>query len=373
MHKRVLINCSNLFIGGGVAVATSVIDCLSRMDHGELKISLLLSSCVQQNLREIGTDFGAFESSQTRDFQGIQAFWQGADKYFGNFDLVFTVFGPAYFACRNTRHLFGFAQPNILYPDNPVSKAQPTLSRWKTRLKFELQAWFFSRADAIVVELEHVKAGLMKRRLFQSKPVDIVYSAVHTIYLTPDKWTAVNIPRQPGRLKLGLISSNYPHKNLSILPEVKSLLSSIYGRDVDIYVTLTNDEWQACDACFRDSIVNVGTLSLKQCPTFYHAIDGVLFPSLLECFSAVPLEAMVMGRPLFASNFSFVRDVCGNHCQYFDPLDATDIARTIDAYFSSPAQDRQLLLDAAKVHVQRFPGPQERASSYLKLVRQTLA
>lgn len=373
MKPRILINCSNLHNGGGVAVATSVIDCLSRMDHGGLSLSVLLSTPVERNLRDLGTDLGVFERSETRDFHGIPALWQGLDRHFEGFDLVFTVFGPAYFFRRNTRHLFGFAQPNIVYPNNPVAAAQPAFSRWRTRLKFELQAWFFSRADAIVVELEHVKAGLMKRWLFQNKPVDVVYSSVHSVFSQPDKWAALDLPEQPGRLKLGLISRNYPHKNLAILPEVKRLLKETHGRDVDIYVTFPQEEWEACDTRFRESIVNVGALSLSQCPTFYSAMDGVVFPSLLECFSAVPIETMMVGRPLFASNLSFIRDVCGDHCQYVDPQDAVDIARVIDTYFHKPAPERQRLCDAANAHVRRYPGPQERAASYLNLVRQALA
>ncbi|MBA3056444.1 MAG: glycosyltransferase family 4 protein [Gammaproteobacteria bacterium] len=373
MKPRILINCSNLHNGGGVAVATSVIDCLSRMDHGGLALSVLLSTPVERNLRDLGTDLGAFERSETCDFRGIPALWQGLDQHFEGFDLVFTVFGPAYFARRNTRHLFGFAQPNILYPDNPVAAAQPALSRWRTLLKFELQAWFFSRADAFVVELEHVKAGLMKRRLFQYKPVDVVYSSVHSVFSKPDKWAALDIPAQPGRLKLGLISRNYPHKNLAILPEVKRLLKATHGRDVDIYVTFPPEEWEACDSRFRENIVNVGALSLSQCPTFYEAMDGVVFPSLLECFSAVPIETMMVGRPLFASNLSFIRDVCGDDCQYVEPQDAADIARVIDTYFQRPAKERQALCDAARAHVLRYPGPEERAASYLNLVRQALA
>lgn len=373
MKRRVLINCANLHNGGGVAVATSVIDCLSRMGHEGLSLSVLLSTPVERNLRELGTDLGVFERCATRDFQGVAALWQGLDRHFEGFDLVFTVFGPAYFLRRNTQHLFGFAQPNIVYPNNPVAAAQPVLSRWRTRLKFELQAWFFSRADAFVVELEHVKAGLQKRRLFQNKPVDVVYSSVHSVFSQPDKWAALNLPERPARLKLGLISRNYPHKNLSILPDVKRLLKASHGRDVDIYVTFPPEEWEACDRDFRESIVNVGALSLSQCPTFYSAMDGVVFPSLLECFSAVPIETMMVGRPLFASNLSFIRDVCGDHCQYVDPLDAADIARVIDAYFRRPPQERQQICDAAHAHVRRYPGPQARAASYLKLIRQALA
>ena len=373
MKPRILINCSNLHNGGGVAVATSVVDCLSRMDHGGLELSVLLSTPVECNLRELGTDLSAFELCETRDFRGIGALWRGLDWHFEGFDLVFTVFGPAYFAHRNTRHLFGFAQPNIVYLDNPLSARMGLLERWRMRAKFELQAWFFSRADEFVVELEHVKAGLMKRRLFQRKPIHIVYSSVHSVFSEPARWAPLALPGQPGRLRLGVISRNYPHKNLAILADVKQHLEQTHGREVDMFVTFPPEEWAACDALFRESIINVGGLSLSQCPTFYAAMDGVVFPSLLECFSAVPIETMLVGRPLFASNLSFIRDVCGEHCQYFNPLDPADIARAIDTYFNLPTSQQQRLCDAARTHVKRYPGPQERAKQYLKVIRSVLS
>lgn len=343
------------------------------MEHDDLSISLLLSTAVEHNLCALGTNLGSFADCQTQDFHGIGAIRQGLERHFEGQDLVFTVFGPAYFLRRRTRHLFGFAQPNIIYPDNPVAARQGFLARWRTRAKFELQAWFYARADAFTVELEHVRTGLLKRRLFRHKPVHIVYNSVHSVFDAPQNWAALELPRRPGQLRLGIISRNYPHKNLAILSEVKRHLLASHGREAEIYVTLPPDEWEACGTGFRESVINVGVLSLSQCPSFYAQLDGVLFPSLLECFSAAPIETMKVGRPLFASDLSFIRDVCGDHCEYFNPLDAADIARSIDSFFSLPAEVQQQRCEAARAHVGKFPGPDERAAGYLKVIRQTLA
>lgn len=372
MKQRVLINCSNLHNGGGVAVATSVVDCLSQMDHCGLTLSVLLSTAVERNLRELGTDMRAFECIETRNFHGVAALSQGLDQAFKGYDLVFSIFGPAYFIRRNTRHLFGFAQPNIIYPSNVLTANMTLWVRWYRWVKFELQAYFFSRADELVVELEHVKLGLARRHLFSGKPVHVVHSAVHSVFSDSSKWTPLNLPGKPGCLRLGVISRNYAHKNLAILADVKDILQRTYGREVDIFVTFTVEEWMACDARFRRVIHNVGGLSLSQCPTFYAAMDGVVFPSLLECFSAVPIESMTMERPLFASNLSFIRDVCGEHCQYFDPLVATDIAQVIDAYFRLPINVQREWCSAARAHVLRYPGPEERALNYLHVIRRAL-
>lgn len=366
---KILINCSNLHGGGGVAVATSFIDCLSRMDHGELAISLLLSSAVHQNLQGLSTDLGAFKSCVIRDYTGLCALWKGLDKCFEGFDLVFTVFGPAYFLRKRTLHLFGFAQPNIIYPNNPISMRMGPMSRLLIRVKYELQSYFFSRADAIVVELEHVRSALSLNRYFRRKPIYVVHNTVHSIFKQPEKWESLFFSEHSSRLKLGVISRNYPHKNLAILADVKKILLDVYNRDVEFYVTFRPDEWEKCDANFRNNIINVGEIRLSQCPMFYAAMDGIVFPSLLECFSAVPIEAMMSRRPLFASNLPFVRDVCENYCMYFDPLQAEDIARVIHQFFSMSSAEQKRFCDAAYHHVQKFADANERARNYLDVIR----
>ncbi len=368
MKQRILINCSNLHGGGAVAVASSFIDCLSRLDHRGLSISLLLSKSVERNLIDLRVPIDVFDSCIVRDYYGIRAIWQGLDKHFCGFDLVFTVFGPAYFRYSRTRHIFGFAQPFIVYPDNEIVRDMFFLNRWNTRFKYIIQAWFFSRADGLVVELEHVKSGLAKNALLRHMPVSIVYSSVHSVFNEPDQWAPLVIPGPPNRLRLGVISSNYPHKNLLILAEVKLILERTYNRDVDIYLTFQPDEWSSCDERFRDCVKNVGQLKLSQCPSFYVAMDAVIFPSLLECFSAVPIEAMMMKRPLFASDLPFIRDVCADYCQYFNPHDAQSIAKSIDDYFRKDAAEREMLCEEAYAHVKRYPTAQERAENYLKVI-----
>ena len=372
MTQKILVNCSNLHNGGGVAVASSFIDCLSRLNNDGLEISLLLSSPVMRNLKDLGTDMGVFAHCVTEDHRGLSALYNKLDRHFLGMDLVFTVFGPAYYWSKRTRHLFGFAQPNIIYPNNPISVGQGLFSRISTRFKYVVQSYFFSRADAIVVELEHVKSELQKIVLFRRMPIYIVYSSVHSVFNDFGKWGRLTLPNTEGQLKLGIISRNYPHKNLSILPEVKFHLLNTYGLNVDFFVTFQPDEWLACDAYFRKQIVNVGGLTLSQCPTFYSLMDAVIFPSLLECFSAVPIEAMTVKKPLFASNLSFIRDVCGDKANYFEPLDPVDIARVIHDYFDLPGGEQHRRIEAAHAHVKRYPGPVERSKNYIEVIKNVL-
>jgi glycosyltransferase involved in cell wall biosynthesis len=367
-RPRLLINCSNLHVGGGVAVASSFVNILSRAPDPRLEISLLLSSTVHANLVSLGADLIGFAHCEVVDYHGMTPIWQGLGRRFAGFDVVFTVFGPVYALAKGRRHVCGFAQPLIVYPRNPVEQRMKLFDRVLQRLKYIVQEGFFARADELVVELEHVKAALTRKRLFRGKPIHIVYNTVDAVFREPARWAQVAIPPAARTLRLGVVSRNYVHKNLACLPDLQRRLQEVHGLAVAFFVTFTDAEWQACSEDFRRTIYNVGALVLPQCPSFYSAMDGIIFPSLLECFSAVPLEAMTMGKPLFASDLPFIRDCCHEHAQYFDPLDVASMTRCIAGYYQEqPEAQRRDQLRRAEAFVQRFPSPAERARSYLDI------
>lgn len=366
--QRLLINCSNLHVGGAVAVASSFINSLSRGPETGFDVSLLLSSAVAANLESMATDLGKFARCDVVDYHGFSSLWKGLSARFVGQDIIFTVFGPAYAIAKGKRHICGFAQPAIVYPSNPIEQAMGHLDRIIFRVKYKVHELFFARADALVVELEHVKAALEHRRLFRKMPIYIVYNAADAVFRDSTRWRPVNVPEAGRAIRLGVVSRNYVHKNLSCLPALKQALKDRHGLAVEFFVTFTEAEWQSCSENFRSTIHNVGALVLPQCPSFYAAMDGVVFPSLLECFSAVPLEAMTMRKPLFASDRPFIRDCCHDHANYFDPLDITSMAISIATYFKNGCPDAQReALDRAREFVQRYPSPDDRARRYLAI------
>lgn len=376
MKKKILINSSNLHLGGGVAVASSFIDCVSSGDAGhsdDLEIHLLVSSKVDQNVRSLRVDVTKFASYEVTDFYGVSALWKGLGKKLAGYDAVFTVFGPAYTLRRLKNHFVGFAQPNIIYPDNPVSKSLPLLQKAKVRAKYFFQKLFFALASGLVVELPHVKQGLRRFPLFRDKKIFVVESAVHSVYSRKEEWEPLAEGAMDSAiLKLGLVSRNYPHKNLEVLPEVKRILKETFDMEVSLYVTFTEDEWETCDDNFRKSVINVGPLKLAQCPSFYAQLDGVVFPTVLECFSAVPIETFMLEKPLFVSDRGFIRDICGAHANYFDPLSPYSIAISIHQFFSLPTDVQHKRTMAAHKFVQSMPGPDVRAARYLDILRSEL-
>lgn len=371
MKKNVLINAANLHVGGGVQVAVSFVYEMARLgDYDFSHVDVIVSSAVNEGVARLEVDTAKFRSYRVVDLVGLRALFSPLNREIKNWDIVFTIFGPCYFRFKARREVVGFAQPWILNFRNPVAVSLNIVARNRLRIKFLLQWLFFKRADHYIVELEHVKRGLQLKGV-DAKDISIVYNTVSSLYLTPEKWRRVEINKGSEQLSFGIVTRDYPHKNLSVLPHVAEILKDRFDLCVRFYVSLNKDEWALRDCFFKKYVTAVGSLSPEECPLFYQAMDGVIFPSLLECFSATPLEAMVMQRPLFASERGFVRDVCAEHAVYFDPLDPESIARSIFEYFASDV-DRTQQLRLAREHALSFSSAPERAVKYLEIIKKLL-
>lgn len=366
---KVLINASNLHSGGGVQVASSFINELSMLDKSIVKkFTIYVSSEVDKNINY--SSKGYFLKYEVINTFGIKNFIKG-NKILNGFDLVFTVFGPCYYRV-NGINLVGFAQAWIIYPYNDSYKRQPLVEKIKLRIKFNIQKIFFKKSNACIVELDHVKDELVKNNIFKDENVFIVRNCVSNIYFNPALWSDLKI-EETRSFKIGLISRDYIHKNTEILPIVKDILKEKYSKDVDFFVTFNDFEWMRKSKNFRSKIKNIGVLNVNQCPTFYKNIDAVIFPSLLECFSATPLEAMIMEKPLFASDRQFVKDICADFGFYFDPLDPYSIAKIISEYIESKNDimlKNKLLL--AKEYAKGFSNARQRALKYTEIIEKLL-
>lgn len=364
-----LINAANLRDGGGPAVAVSFIYDLSRWQVEAGKYAVLVCEYVDRNLRALNCDTSVFSEYRVQNHYGLTGLRGGLGSELRRYDLVFTVFGPCYALGYKGRHLVGFADPWVAYPKNEVYPRLGWLRGLKTRFEWFVRELFYLNSTLLICELEHVPTALKKNTLLTRRRMEIVHSAIPSVYLDPECWREVAIPRKDGVLNLGLISRNYIHKNLAILPGLKRVLREKYSLAAEIYVTFSNDEWLACSEEFRTSITNVGLLTLAQCPKFYSAMDVVVFPSLLECFSAVPIEALYMEKPLVASDRPFVRDCCGDYAVYFDPMNNVEeaAAEAVVEAIKRISDDPEYLKRASR-QGRKFGSSERRSKEYLQLI-----
>lgn len=334
-------------------------------------LHIYVSNEVASGLSRINVDTTVFGRYEVVDSYGLKSFFSKLNYKVKKYDVFFTVFGPNYLRAKAKNEIVGFAQSWILNFNNSISVNMSYFKRNVLRAKFYLQWLFFLRADHYIVELEHVKKGLMKNKGVDESKVSVVYNTVSSLYENKEQWSPVFFDKNKERISLGMVTRDYPHKNINILPVIAEILYNKYNLAVQFYVTLNEIEWATKDSFFKNYVTTIGSLSPDQCPSFYEQMDGVVFPSLLECFSATPLEAMVMSKPLFASDRGFVRDVCGDYATYFDPLDADDIALNIATYFKADTE-RSEQLQQARDHALNFSTAKGRAERYLEIIQQHL-
>jgi glycosyltransferase involved in cell wall biosynthesis len=376
--KKILINAANLHTGGGVQVAVSFISEFSDNFKNLLphNISVYVSSEVNNELILSGFNPESIKNYVVFDVYGISALKNiNMQRYYG-FDLVFSIFGPLYLPRFIKNHIIGFAQLWIIYPNNSTSKKMPVKSQLVLRIKFLIQWIFFKfSASLLVVESKHVKDRLIDFKNYPAEHIEVVSNCVSALYFDASTWlplpAVIGLPSDV--IKIGYVSRSYPHKNLHLLIDVAHELIKISNFRFQFFVTLNEDEWATFSPEYQAIIANIGPLTVTQCPTFYQAMNGVIFTSLLECFSATPLEAMVMQRPLFASERNFVRDCCAEHAIYIDPLDSKDIAEKIHAWFVvKPAQEKAMHIEQAYQHVLTLPNSKDRALGYINIINQQL-
>lgn len=365
MARKILINTANLHVGGGVQVAISFLYEYYKAQKFLGNLSIFASKEVNAGLSSVNKNIENNEYHEI-DVYGINAIFKSFTSKLKKYNVIFTVFGPHYFFKKSFVSIVGFAQPWIIYPDNECYAMLPLIERYKTRFKYWLQSIFFKKSDVLIVELEHVKERLISVLGIHSERIHVVHNCISSIYHDSSTWMPINLEKFNGDLRLGYLGRNYLHKNTTIFPEIVNVLKENYGINACFYVTFTEKEWSACKPEFRSACINIGPLLVEQCPTFYEAMDAIVFPSLLECFSATPLEAMAMEKPLFASDRVFIRDVCGEHANYFDPLSAASAAQSIAHVFLSHSP---ISLYAAREHAINFSNPRSRAERYLNLLQ----
>lgn len=365
----VLINAANLHFGGGIQVASSFIFEISKIlsSNKAYKISVICSDKVFDNLPS-ELNKRVFSSFEVINVYGMKQPSKHVKEKFNGYDVCFTIFGPLYFSPKVNSHICGFAQAWIAYPKNIAYKQLSFIDYLKSKIKFRVQSFFFRRYDHLIVEQNHIKSALGKLK-FNPNKISIVSNCVSSIYDDSTSWLPLEFDDNflVEDITLGFIGRAYPHKNVSILTQVNDILIKKYQMKCNFLFTFTDVEMKNSGFSEYNNFHSVGEISSAQCPEFYRKLDALVFPSLLECFSVSPIEAMKMNTTVIASDFPFVKEVCKNAAFYFNPFSAHQIAESVYNAFSNQELREEKIQLGCKL-VNELPTAKERAISYLNII-----
>jgi len=360
---RIIINMSNRLGGGSFQVAVSfAMDLLSRQDGNSYYFV-----CNREVLRTLA-QLGAAVNGP-RFFYVSNRFYALLHVQLGRLekkvhpDLVFTLFGPAYWRPR-TKHLVGFANPYYLDMRGPFLKRLSPSEILMLKLKRALHtALMRHEADAIVTETEYCTKGYL--RLFKGVEkgftVGNTYSQFFSSYIGRPK-------RSHTEFTVVTVCKYYRHKNLEVINDVIGCLRRMDVHDVDFIVTMDKRNYERIFGK-NEYIMNAGALAPQMCPEIYPKADAMLLPSLAECFSASYPEAMIMKTPIITSDLPFAHSICADAAVYVDTLNPQAVANAI-LMLKNSAELRSRLIENGLSRVSGFGSSKDRTRKYIECCRQ---
>ena len=365
---RLIINASNLVVGGGVQVAVSIIEELKRFRNHTFMIFLSMPVKNQIDVSSFpdNFEFVSFPSpAALKSRRAVVKAMRGCERAFAP-DAVLSVFGPAYWRPLAV-HICGFALPWLIYPESPAHALLGVREKCRNWLIKKYKWWHFIReVDYIWCETTDVRDRLVRYYGFPAKRIAVISNS-HSAHFTPYS-TISDRQVSDGIFKLLTVSAYYPHKNLEVIKQIIPYLSGklsfcfLLTIPVEVYERIF-------DPAERAYVKTLGPVPAADCPRLYLETDAVFLPSLMECFSANYPEAMVMKRPILTSNLGFAKVLLQDAAVYFDPLHARDIAEKIFE-LSRNTGLRDDLVKKGLARLAEFSNSAERASQLLNLCSQ---
>jgi glycosyltransferase involved in cell wall biosynthesis len=361
---NILINCSNLKVGGGLQVAHSFLSELYKYpQHNYIVVySLQLGKLI---------DFTSIDSRITHIPHSIKFPYIDSnffldrivDKY--KIEKVFTIFGPAYWKPK-VSHICGYAKPHYLYKESPFFTQLSLLHKIKFKIKELIHIHSFKQSDILITENEDITQRL--HTLVSDKKIFTVSNYYNQVFDNEQLWDkTIELPSYGG-ITLLTISANYPHKNLKIIPQTVEVLLKKYPQvKFRFILTVNESDLTITDSKIKRHIIFLGKIRINQCPYLYTQSDFMFLPTLLECFSASYAEAMYMKIPVLTSNLNFAKGLCGKAAVYFDPLSPQDIAEKIFT-LSKDKNLRKILVKEGLTQLENFDNYETRARKYLDII-----
>lgn len=136
--------------------------------------------------------------------------------------------------------------------------------------------------------------------------------------------------------RLICLTRYYPHKNLDAIVEMfRRFRKELQG--VVVFLTISPSQGPGSKRLLAaiqrhglsEQIVNLGPMEQNRIPAYFQNCHAMLFPTIMESFSAAYLEAMMLGLPILTSDLDFAREVCGPAALYFDPWSLESILNAV--------------------------------------------
>lgn len=366
---KVLINISNLKVGGGVQVADSI--CRELYKYTQHTFVIVVSDA----LKDCANDIRKYPNIKVVCYNlpsSILSAISGNNVFLDtliskeNIEAVLTVFGPSRWVPK-CLHISGFARSQLVLNDSPYWQTLSLLRRIKAYSRKLVMMYLFRKSTSVFyTENSYISAKL--KRVFPNSRVYTVTNNYNQVFDKPDLWDySIKLPEFDG-LTLLTISANYPHKNLSIiLPAIHYLKKYYPSFKFRFVLTISSEQFLPLSNEEKEHIIFLGPVNINQCPYLYKQSDIMFLPTLLECFSASYAEAMKMNVPILTTNLEFAKSLCGNAALYYDSISAESLAQAIYT-ISEDKCLREKIINQGRIQLANFDSTQNRVKKLLSII-----
>jgi len=364
----IIINAASIFKGGAEQVAHSFItECIRYPEH---RFHVFIRDNIRSQLEiESFPEHIIFHDIPFRPGASLLHV-RKAIKLFNNLattikpDAVISTGGHGFWM-PGVPVVGGFNIPHFVYPESPYFQRIDAKKRLHWWLKKQFDLFFYRKLDAIVVQTEDVRQRLQK--LVRNVPIQTVSNTVNGMFFEENNGESGLPPKKENEFRLLTLSANYLHKNLHIIHEVIRALKARDRREFRFVLTLPQDVYENFKKSdTEDMIINIGPVPISRCPALYRDCDAMFLPTLLECFSASYAEAMVMEKPILTSDLGFAHTVCKDAALYFNPLDAAEVADSVEQIADDENLQKKLTISGLR-QFKTLKTPAERADIYIRL------
>lgn len=368
---KLLIDNSNLNVGGGIQVATSFLRDLKMLDSenqlndfSAVYVIQSANSSKQIEKDTFGEKFKFYDLHIDSEKSILKR-----RKLVENIEsevkpeVIFTVFGPSYHR-SNVPKIVGFAIPHLIYTDSPYFHSLSFVDKLKTYFTYKIKNYcFLKNSDILIFESEKANQIYSSRNKIKSYTVN---NTLNSVFENKDVWKDISIKKS--NFDILCLSANYPHKNLKVIPQIIDYLqNSNENFNFKFHISGLKENFDFSDT-HNEYINYLGHVSLEMLPSLYSQMNCLFMPTLLEVFSTTYLEAMFMKIPIVSSDMEFARDICGNAALFSEPTNAEEYAENILNLYKNTSL-REKLIRNGEVNLTRFGNSLQRTKQYIEIIK----
>jgi glycosyltransferase involved in cell wall biosynthesis len=203
--------------------------------------------------------------------------------------------------------------------------------------------------DYLVCISHFVEQDVLKHVKLKGTKHSVIHNGVAQ-YKRDITFSPAKIPEKLGEKPYLLIVSTFMRKkNIHLLVDMMKFLPDYFL--VVVGKVIHKDYYEeVLQAIRRDDlnhrIIMLGAIEEAEKYWLYDHCKAFVFPSAAEGFGIPPLEAMLAGKPVFASTSTSIPEVCGNMAFYWDTLQGKAMAEVVLqglANVNAPQNNSELL------------------------------